>query len=207
MPSPHRHVTTERTRSFTPSSVAFLLATLLLATLARQAHRIFVRALAKSAFHPPCEADRRFPKLVAQAIRSRQGLLPTLLPRRLQQVKLGATRFEIRRLHSQQSHRRAWLPVIEKQTPRLLKNLVIHLRRLLQRMRSRDGREIFVAQFQLEGARKVSALAQPHQRRLQALGVAGVLVERVLVADRFGIDAFSHRVVEPSTRILAPRLP
>jgi len=59
-----------------------------LATLARQAHRIFVRALAESAFHPPREADRRFPKLVAQMIRGRQGFLPTLVPRRLQQIEL-----------------------------------------------------------------------------------------------------------------------
>src|SRR6266478_739865 len=80
-------------------------------------------------------------------------------------------------------------------------------------MRSRDCREIGVAQFQLEGARKISALTQPpsdhlaeaHQRGLQALGVARILIERMLVADRFGIDAFSNFVIEPSTRVLAPR--
>src|ERR1039458_6101356 len=37
---------------------------LLLARLARQTHRIFVRALAESAFHPPREADRRFPEFI-----------------------------------------------------------------------------------------------------------------------------------------------
>jgi len=91
---------------------------------------------------------------------------------------------------------------------------MIHLRRLLQRLRSRDGREIFVAQFQLERACKESALAQAppdhfaeaHQRGLQALGIARVFIEGVLVADRFRIDVFSHFIVEPSSRILAPRL-
>src|ERR1700730_7836554 len=80
-------------------------------------------------------------------------------------------------------------------------------------MGARDGREIGVAQFQLEGARKISALAQPpsnhftepHQRGLQSLGVTRVLVERMLVANRFGIDAFSYFVIKPSTRILTPR--
>jgi hypothetical protein len=107
------------------------------------------------------------------------------------------------------------LPVGEKQAPRLLENLVVHLRRLVERMRSRDGGEIFVAQFQLQGAREISAFAQApsyhfaeaHERGLQALGVARVFVEGVLVADRFRVDIFSDFVVEPSTRIFAARLP
>src|ERR1035437_7446968 len=70
-------------------SIARLSATLLSASLARQRCRIFVRALAESAFHPPGEADRRFPKLIAQVIGGRQGLLPTLVPRRFQQIKLA----------------------------------------------------------------------------------------------------------------------
>ncbi len=97
----------------------------------------------------------------------------------------------------------------------MFENLVIHLRRLLEGMRSRDGGEIFVAQFQLQRAREVSAfaqaaayhLAETHERGLQALGVARVFVEGVLVADRFRIDIFSDLIVEPSTRIFAARLP
>src|ERR1700684_249691 len=98
---------------------------------------------------------------------------------------------------------------------RVIEDLVVHLGWLLQRMGPRDGREIFVAQFQLEGARKESALAQPpshhfakpHQSGLQALGVARIFVESVFVADRFRTDASSHCVVEPSAGVLAPRLP
>src|SRR5271155_181648 len=86
----------------------------------RQAHRIFVRALAESAFHTSGEADRCFAKLVAQMIGGREGFLPTLLLGRLQQIKLVGTRIEIRGLHSQQSYRRARLPIVEKQAPRLL---------------------------------------------------------------------------------------
>src|ERR1019366_2610666 len=63
----------------------------------RQRCRIFVGAFAESAFHPPGQANRRFAKLVAQMVRGRQGLLPTLVPhpRRLQQNKLSGTRFQI----------------------------------------------------------------------------------------------------------------
>src|SRR5208282_2569141 len=185
---------------------------LLAATLARQRCWIFVYALAESALHPSGKPDRRFTKLVAQTIRRGQRLLPALVARRLQQSKLGGsrTRIEIRRLHSQQPYRRAWFPVVEKQTPHLLENLIVHLRRPVQRMGSRDGGEIFVAQFQLQRTREVSAFAQPaahhltepHQRGLQALGIARIFVESMLVADRFGIDIFSNFIVEPSTRIL-----
>src|SRR5258708_27480149 len=80
-------------------------------------------------------------------------------------------------------------------------------------MGPRDGCEIGVAQFQLEGARKISALTQPpsnhftepHQRGLQALGFARILVGRMLVADRSGIDYFSNFVIKPSASILTPR--
>src|SRR4029077_11389498 len=59
----------------------------------------------------------------------------------------------------------------------------------------------------------ISAFAQPpshhftetHQRGLQALSVARVFVERMLVADRLGIDYFSNFVIKPSARILAAR--
>ena len=50
----------------------------------RQRCRIFVGAFAESAFHPPGQANRRLAKLVAQMIRGRQGLLPTLILSRLQ---------------------------------------------------------------------------------------------------------------------------
>src|SRR5579862_1131115 len=82
-------------------------------------------------------------------------------------------------------------------------------------MGPRDGGEILVAQFELNGAREISTLAQPppnhlaetHQRGLQALGVARVFVERVLVADRLRIYIFAHFIVEPSSSVFAPRLP
>src|SRR5271169_4307926 len=62
----------------------FAFALFVFTAFARQSHRVLMRAFTKSAFHTSGEADRRFPKLVAQMIGSRQSLLPALLLRRLE---------------------------------------------------------------------------------------------------------------------------
>src|ERR1700692_3571871 len=99
--------------------------------------------------------------------------------------------------------------------PRLLEDLIVNLRRLLQRMGARDGGEIFVSQFQLDGTRKDAAFtqtpryhfAQAHQRRLKALGVTRIFIERVFMTDGFRIDALAYLVVKPPSGIFTAGLP
>ncbi len=80
-------------------------------------------------------------------------------------------------------------------------------------MSAGDGREIFVAQFQLDGAGVNIGFAQAaadhfgesHQRGFELRRVGGVFVVGVLVADGFGVGIGADLGVEPSTGIFAAR--
>src|SRR5882757_4564989 len=173
-----------------------------------------MRAFAESTFHPGRQPDTRFTKLIAQMVGGLKRLLPALLARRLQQIDLRRTRFKVRRLHTQQPYRRALFPVSEEKPPYFFINFRVELGRLFERMRARESSEILVAQFQLDGAREISALAQSaanhlaeaHQGRLQAVQLGRVFVVGMFVADGFGIGVFANRAVKPSARILTTRL-
>src|SRR6267142_6600809 len=132
-------------------------------------------ALTESTFHPGRQPNARFAELVAQMVGGLKRLLPALLTRRLKQVNLRRTRFEIRGLHSQQSNRCALFPVLQEEPAHRLVDFGIELRRLLERVGARERREIFVAQLQLDRTCEIASLAQPpayhltqpHQRGLQ----------------------------------------
>ena len=97
----------------------------------------------------------------------------------------------------------------------LLENLIVHLRGLIKRMGARDGGEIFVSQFQLDGSRKEATFtqtprhhfAQAHERGLQALGISGIFIESMFMADGFRIVVLAHRIVKPSSCVFTARLP
>src|SRR5258706_5096592 len=117
-------------------------------------------------------------------------LLP-LLRRRLQHIVRRGARLEVRSLHTQQPYRCTLFPVSEEKPPHFLINLRVELGRLFKRMGTRESSEIFVAQFQLDGTREISAFAQSppyhftqtHQRGLQTIQLGRVFVVGMLVAD------------------------
>src|SRR5258708_32340160 len=141
-------------------------------------------------------------------------LLPALLAGRFEQLDLRWTVFKIRSLHAEQAYRHALLPVVQKQASNFFINFGVELRGLLERVSAGERGEVFVTQFELERAGKISAFAQAaayhfaqaHERGLQAVELGGVFVVSVFVADRLGIGVFGAGRVEPSSGVLTDGL-
>src|SRR5271154_2612885 len=99
-------------------------------------------------------------------------------------------------MHSEQTYLRSLAPVLAKQSAHLLEDFGVELSGSGQAMSSRDGSEIFVAKFELDGTRVQSIFAQAatdhlrktHQRGHNLLGISGVFVIGVFVADGLGIS-------------------
>ena len=80
-------------------------------------------------------------------------------------------------------------------------------------MGSRDGSEVLVAQFQLNGARvqvrfpqaPPHHLGEPHQSRLKLVSIGRVFVISMFVADRFRFGVGADFGIEPSAGILSAR--
>src|SRR5208282_2713479 len=98
-----------------------------------------------------------------------------------------------------------------KQCARLLEDFGVELRGSGQAVGAGDGGEIFVAQFELDGASMQLVFAQaaalhfgePHQGGLNLLHIGGVVVVGVFVADGLGIGIGANLVVEPSASIFS----
>ena len=152
--------------------------------------------------------------LVPQAVGGGQRLLPARVLTFVEQIQLIVRIRERRSVHPEQAHARAGLPILAEQGADVIENLGIEARGALDRMRPRDGGEIRIAQLKLQGARLQPVLAQtaadhfgkPGQGGFEYREIAGVLVVRVLVADRFGINVGADFRVEPASRIEAARL-
>src|SRR5215472_1481684 len=116
-------------------------------------------------------------------------------------------------MYAEQPHPRSRLPVAPEEFANLREDLRIELGRARRRVRARDGGEIRVAELELDRARFQTVLAQPpsdhlaepRERRFQAIYFAGILVERVLVANGFRHLLFADLGVVPRARILAAR--
>ena len=78
-----------------------------------------MRALAEAAFHAGGKANCGLAELVAQMIGCGQSSLPAVVAGRFEQIELRRSRFEIRCLHSEQPHERAFFPIAQKEPPRL----------------------------------------------------------------------------------------
>src|SRR5215813_6559715 len=82
-------------------------------------------------------------------------------------------------------------------------------------MRPRNGSEVFVSKFQLNGARMNICFSQTprnhfcetHQRGFDLLLIGSVLVVSMFVADGLGISASANFRIEPSAGVFAPCLP
>src|SRR5579872_3590461 len=117
-------------------------------------------------------------------------------------------------MNAQQSYLRSFTPVLAKQSAHFLENFGIELCRSSQAMSTGNGGEIFITEFELDGARMQLMLAQPaphhlrkpHQRRFDLPRISGVFVVSVFVADRLGIAIGSDLGIKPSTSIFAAGL-
>ena len=171
--------------------------------------------LAESSAHPRSQTYTGFAELVAQAVCRCHRVFPTLLAVAFKQVDLIGLRSERGCLHAQKSNRHALFPISAEQRAHLLENFRVELGWGRQGMGASECGEIFVAQFELNGARVKPGFAQAaghhlrktRQCRLQLGEIGGVFVVGVFVADGFGIRIGSNFSVEPSTCIFAAGLP
>ncbi len=173
-----------------------------------------MRPLAETASHARSQRNAGFAKFVAQAVGRSQRVFPALLSVGIQQINLLRLGFKRRRLHAEQAHFPARLPVFAKKFTHLFEYFAVELRRGSQTMGSRNCCEIFVTQLELDGARVELTFAQspadhfrkPHQRSFQLVDVRGIFVVSVLVADGFRCRVGAHFRVEPSTRVFTASL-
>src|SRR5271165_4023899 len=157
----------------------------------RQPGRVFVSPFAEASAHPGRQRHARLTELVSQAISGGQRIFPALLPAPFKQIDLLRLRLKGRRLHPQQPHWTARLPVLAKKSARLLEDFAIKLRRNWQRMSASDRCEVLIAQLELNRARVQLRLPQassdhfgkPHQRCSKLVHVRSVFVKSVFVTD------------------------
>jgi len=126
-----------------------------------------VRAPRGNAAHSRRQRDGRFTVLVAQTVGRGQRLFPAPVLVFGEQAELRFGGFERRHVHAQEAHLLPGLPVLTKQRTRLIENFGVDLRGALERVGARDGREIFVAQLQLNGAGVQFVLAQAAAHHLR----------------------------------------
>src|SRR3954454_12682986 len=101
--------------------------------------------------------------------------------------------FERSGMHAQQPDWLFAVPSLAEKFYDRSRNLAVKLRSVVERFGACDSDEIFVAQFELNGAGIQLILAEPfryhlrqlEQHRLELLAIGRVFVESVFVADRF----------------------
>ena len=167
----------------------------------------------KLPFNPVAIETLDSPNLSRRRSAADRALLPALTASAFQQIFLLRFAFKRRRMNSQQAHLRSFTPVLAKQSAHLFENFGVELCGSGQAMSAGDGGEIFVAEFELDGARVQLMFAQPaahhlgkpHQGGFDLLGIGGVFVVGVFVADGFGIGIGADFAIKPSTSIFAAR--
>src|SRR6516162_6709191 len=181
-------------------------------SLPRQAGGVLVSFFAENSAHASGEAHAAFAEAIAEFVGCGESLLPALMAATVEQIELSRRRFfERRNVHAEQTDCTSLLPVLAEQHADLGEDFGIELRGFGERVRARDGGEVFVAQLELDraGVQRMFAqaagdhFAQTHQGGFELHGIGRVFVESVLVADGFRVRMRADFRVEPAAGILA----
>src|SRR5437588_1498759 len=156
-------------------------------------------ALAKNSFESSSHGNRGFAETIAKLVSRRQRALPffpVIVATLGEQIKLkvcvrGIGWFEATGMHSQQANGKTRSPIFAEELTDFGKDFAIQLRGLVQTMSARDGREIGIAQLQLQSARMqllfpqaaAHHLREPRQSSFELFSGRDIMAEGVFVAD------------------------
>ena len=100
------------------------------------------------------------PNLSRRRSAAAMRVFPALLAVAFQQVDLIGLRCELGGLHSEKANRGTPFPILAEQSADLLEDFCVELGRCWERMGAGQGREVFVAKFELNRARVELGFAQ-----------------------------------------------